>query len=1067
MSSSGPRTKKRVFTLPPSAPFLRTLADRLIDGDLIPGFRYDSADPMALASVTIYVPTRRAARVLRSEFVDRLGGQSAILPVIRPLGETDDDNGYFDAFLPDSDDLLPPLPSISRLLELARLVLAWRNQLPQAIIDMHHGSPIVAPATPADAIWLARGLTELIDSVETEERDWATLDNLDARDHQLWWQLTLTFLKIAVQFWPARLQELRKSSPAKNRNAILRAEAARLRRVADNGPVIVAGSTGSLPATAELIAAVASLPRGAVILPGLDNDMPDEQWKEILKAADDGLFSKDPANRSHPQYGLAHLLHRLGLERDDIMPLADEDDDLRLRRTIISHALTPASATDQWLEFRSKLSQTDLDEAFTDVALIEAANEREEATAIAIALKLALSGSPDSTAALITPDRNFARRVTTELMRFGIEADDSGGTPFFSTQQGSLVQLLLEATLRPGDPVPVVALLKHPLASFGLAKADVIALVSVLEVVALRGGTGDVDISALGPLFEAALEEQVEARHQPKWRCTVSPEIFSQVRDLSERIATAVEPLVGVFIGEGDGLAGLTVELSLADWAERTGRALEMVTADADGNLATLWSEEAGETLATLLTGVINTDGQMMANGPQWIDIIAALGATESIMPKAMGHPRLSIWGTLEARLQSVDTLILAGLNEGTWPGSTSNNPFLSRTMKTDVGLEPPERRIGQLAHDFEMANGTRKLIYSRSVRQGSAPTVASRLLQRLLALGGKSFADRLRERGNAYLAYAAMVDDGPRQASSPRPDPKPGADYVPDRYSFSEVGKLRRDPYSIYAKRILKLDPVDPFNEDPGVKERGTLYHAIVDATIRKEQELKRPLSDVEMETIVDEQFGKIHLPVHIAAVWRPRFGEVGRAFLAWQRDRFPDLVSSHTEVPASLELQAGLKITGIADRIDIRGPNSADIIDYKTGSSPSTKEARILLDPQLALEAAALKGGAFKGIPALLPENLIYVRLRPGAKFKAESVNNEFGKMTAKTVVKTADDLAADSVRELEKLVGVLKSGSKGFISRLMPVKQGDRSGDYDHLARVAEWATADGDEEDSFDE
>jgi ATP-dependent helicase/nuclease subunit B len=190
-----------------------------------------------------------------------------------------------------------------------------------------------------------------------------------------------------------------------------------------------------------------------------------------------------------------------------------------------------------------------------------------------------------------------------------------------------------------------------------------------------------------------------------------------------------------------------------------------------------------------------------------------------------------------------------------------------------------------------------------------------------------------------------------------------------------------------------------------------------------------------------------------------------VARSFLSWQRDRFPDLVSSHTEVPASLELQSGIRITGIADRIDIRGPNSADILDYKTGSSPSLKEARILLDPQLALEAAALKRGAFKGIPALVPESLIYVRLRPGTKFKTECVNNEFSKASAKTVIKTADDLAADSVRELEKLVGVLKSGSKGFMSRLIPVRQGDRSGDYDHLARVAEWATADGDEEDSF--
>jgi len=127
------RHRPRILTIPSGLPFLKTLASSLCDGRLTPLFRHDPSDPLSLAKVTIYLPTRRAVRVLRSEFVDLLGGRSAILPVIRPLGETDDDSGYFDEALPATIDLAQPLSNTARLLELARLILAWRNKLPEIV----------------------------------------------------------------------------------------------------------------------------------------------------------------------------------------------------------------------------------------------------------------------------------------------------------------------------------------------------------------------------------------------------------------------------------------------------------------------------------------------------------------------------------------------------------------------------------------------------------------------------------------------------------------------------------------------------------------------------------------------------------------------------------------------------------------------------------------------------------------------------------------------------------------------------------------------------------------------
>ncbi|BCH52813.1 double-strand break repair protein AddB [Agrobacterium vitis] len=1055
----------RIFTIPPDRPFLRLIAETLCDGRLAPGFRYDPADPLSLSKVTILVPTRRAVRVLRAQFVEVLGGQSAILPMIKPLGEAEDDASYFDAETPALLALNPPISNTVRLLELAQLILAWRNKLPDIVLSIHTETPLVAPASPADAVWLARALVELIDSVETEERDWADLDKLDARDFASWWQLTLAFLGIASAYWPARLEELNRSSPVLHRNALLRTERDRVGQLSDPHPVIVAGSTGSIPAASELIAAVARLPQGVIVLPGLDKAMPDDQWQSVGGEQPPGM-PPEPTARTHPQYGLHRLLGRLGLTRDDVGVLEEGEPELADRSEILSRALSPAKATDQWTAWRQAFGDNRFEAAFADVALIEAANEREEAIAIALALRLALerpgADGGESRAALITPDRNLARRVASELARFGIEADDSAGTPFSATPQGTLLVLVLEAVLRPGDPVAIVSLLKHPLARFGLTDDGHRDAADALEAIALRGGTGAIDIAALAPLFDEQVITQFDDRHPPAWRRSFTEQVRQQARILAEAIAEAVEPLAGHVVAKPDG-HHFTTRLSLREWAERTGQVLEAVARTDEGDLAPLWANEAGAVLARLLSEIMETDGQLSADGPQWIEIVAALTASESVKPKSLRHPRVFIFGALESRLQNVDTMILGGLNEGSWPGTTTNNPFLSRSMKTEMGLEPPERQIGQLAHDFEMANGTRHLIYCRALRQGSAPTVASRWLQRLLALGGKDFAEALKARGERYRHFAELLDKGADQAPAQRPQPKPPADLHPKTYSFSEVGRLRRDPYSIYARRILKLDPVEPFNSDPGASERGTLYHAIVEQFVARMPEKLGPDAEQLMSEIADTLFAEENLPPHIHVVWRKRFAEVGLAFIDWQRQRDPAKLV--TEARAGVELgEIDIRLTGIADRIDIRAGH-ADIIDYKTGLNPSVSQARSLLDPQLALEAAALTMGAFKDVGRLNPDNLIYVRLRPGGRFKADQVNNE---LTGKgDKAKSALDLAQESIAQLTRFVTLLQSGERGYVSRLMPAMMNDFSGDYDHLARVAEWSTAEAAEESGGDE
>jgi ATP-dependent helicase/nuclease subunit B len=1049
----------RIFTIPPGVPFLKVLARSLTGGRLIPGFRLTPDDPMRLARATIYVPTRRAARALRSEFVDLMEGQSVILPVIRPLGEIDDDAGFFDE-VPDTGlDLLPPVSSLTRLIELSKLILAWRNRLPDMLRDIHSDSPLVAPASPADAIWLARSLIELIDQVETEETGWEKLDKIDLGDRALWWQLTGEFLKIASAYWPARLAELHRSSPSLHRSEAIRAEARRYAREKTPHPVIVAGSTGSIPATADLIKAIHALECGAVVLPGLDQTMSEVHWQLAGAIMTDGKTSTDPASRSHPQYGLFHLLQKLGTLRGDVIPLGDEPADLQARNAALSQAFTPAEADVNHRDWRQQ--QAALADAFADVAVIEASNEREEALTIAIALKLALSGDGDTKtqAALVTPDRNLARRVTAELKRFGIEADDSAGTPLISSHHGALVRLLLESILKPGDPVALIGLLKHPLIRLGRSREALEGAVNRLELLTMRGKTTLANPAQLTPVILQAIIELQESRYRKQWQeHLLFLDNLEELKQLGAKIEQSVEPLAAL-LAAPDGRS--SARFPLNQWAEATGRVLEAFCSDESGSLESLWACDAGLALANLLRDLIDTGDTLDADGPQWIDVMTALIAGIGIKPKSIDHPRVMIWGTLEARLQSVDTLILGGLNEGVWPGQTANNPFLSRAMKTEIGMEPPERRIGQSAHDFVMGLGTRKLILTRASRQGGAPSVASRFLQRLISVAGEDIAAAMVERGNFYRSIANRIDAGQDQPFSPRPEPKPAAELQPKRYSFSEAGKLRRDPYAIYAQRVLKLDPMEPFNQDPGALERGNIYHAIVEHFVREGNDPRAANAFVAMQEIAQEVFDHAALPAHIDAIWRPRFMDMAREFLAYEAERRPRVDKIHVEVDARMEMPE-ITVSGRADRIDILKDGTAEIIDYKTGLSPSVKEARSLLDPQLSLEAAALKAGAFHGLKPMETADLTYIRLRPGKNFKAETVNNEKSQRTKPEDRKSADQLATESITQLIKLTEALKTGRAGFKSRVAPFRDRDYGGDYDHLARVAEWSAADGDEE-----
>ena len=1027
----------RVLSIPPGVPFLETLADALLAGRLVPGYAWDG-DPLKLADVTIYVPTRRAARELRAIFAARVGSQagaaSAILPVIRPLGDFDEDAVLFEDSGADALDLAPPIAPMERLMALAPLVQAWKRRLPAHVAQLF-AEEVVVPSSLADAIWLARDLAALMDEIETEGVGWAGLQGLVRDDLANWWQVTLEFLSIVTTVWPQVLEAIDRSNPAAHRSAMIDAEAVRLARNPPAGPVIAAGSTGSIPATARLLAAIARLPAGAVILPGLDRRLDEASWDLI------GHSTQPASAFGHPQYGLKKLIATIGIVRGDIEDMAQPEPPLAARNLVISEALRPAETTERWVEAAAEVGQALAGGALDGVALVEAANEREEAIAIAVALRDAITGD-DSHVALVTSDRELARRVAAELLRFGIQADDSGGTPLARTRPGLLLVQLLAAVFTPGDPVPLLALLKHPLFCLGRRRGLVRDTVEWIELVALRGGTGRPDIATFGDEFDRRRRALDEEQRKPFWLRRLTEADEAACRALIADLADAIAPLL-VLRDRKDA--------PMADLVAATVTALEAIGRTGDGGLGKLYEGDAGEGLVGFLRNLDAATGDMVVEPREWEAIVAALLSGETVKPSAGSDPRVSIWGALEARLLGADLLVVGGLNEGTWPRKAEADRFMSRMMKTGIDLEPPERRIGLAAHDFMMAMGAGRLVLTRAARAGDAPAVPSRWLQRLTTLVGEAPAKAMRARGDRYLAWARQLDAGPDVPFVERPCPVPPVEARPTGFSVTEIETLRRDPYAVYARRILALRPLDPLVRDPGAAERGTLFHDILHRFTVSGID---PAADAALDALVDiarASFDALALPVDVEAVWWPRFMAMAPNILAFERERAPGIRGRHAEDRASATAigATGVTLSGYADRIDLRGGGLADILDYKTGSNPSKGQAHTLLSPQLALEGALLRRGAFAGAGKAEPADLLYVRLKPDGQVVPDSI------LEFKREIRSAADLSEEAWARLEKLVAHYQRPSTGYLSRALPFREGDTDGDYDHLARVLEWS------------
>ena len=980
----------RVYSIAAGRPFLRDLAEAL--------HKFCGDDPTRLADVTIYLPTRRAVRALNEAFVATSTAHATLLPRVKALGDVEEDE--FVAFAGDPDDEIEFAPSIAplaRRFALARLVAARDRRF------------FDGQERWAAAIAAADELGKLLDSFYTEEINPERLTDIVPEQFAAHWAHSLDFLSIVTKAWPAYLAEQNLMDPAERRVALINAQNERWRRSPPDAPIVIAGTTGSTPAVARLMKTVAALPHGAVVLPGLDLDTTAEGWREI----------DDP----HPQSGLKHLLNSLDTSRDDVRTFGSVDDAVSRRIEMVSLSLRPAQATDEWRAWVEQArGDTDaINEITRGLSLIEAQDEEAEAAAIALKFRDVVA-TPGRTAMLVTPDRDLARRVAVKMRRWRINVDDSGGTPFSHTPCGSYLRLMAAWMGDISNPVALLAVLRHPL--FGGA----------LAFPARRRAVDEIDVALRGVPPTNGLKGLAER-------------VF-ETEGLSDEARAAISAIVSA-VEANDG-----PRKCFTDRLRRHILIAEALAADdiKDG-AARLWNGDDGDAGAELMSAIMG-DADLISDdrAGDYADIFDHLIMGAVVRRHMPAHPRLSILGPLEARLQNADVIILGGLNEGVWPREAVVDPFLSRPMRETVGLPSPERRIGLAAHDFAQLAASGEVMLTRAERAGRSPTKPSRWIVRLKNIVEGLRAERLIDETDYYATLALRLDAPTQIITVPTPQPTPPIETRPRRLSVTRLEKLMRDPYAIYASKILRLQKLDPPGMTAGPAQLGQLLHKVFERYVIDEKDHKETLAN-SLWSIFREWAPRYGFTPADEALWRPRITSAFDWFVSWDAHRREMSEPVILEATGELSLNAAggpFTITARADRIDQMVGGDLTIIDYKSGAPPSLKQTKTF-SPQLPLTGLIARHGGFPGVDAAPNVSFEYVRVLS----RSDDAKDTTGASGA-----DADLLITRSEEGLRQLIDHFDAPTTPYPSQPR-AEFTDQYGDYDHLARRRERESVGGDE------
>jgi ATP-dependent helicase/nuclease subunit B len=992
-----------VFSIAPGSGFLHVLAREILNG--FPLAKSKERPP--LSQWIILLPTRRAARELTNILAEIAGSKGSLLPRIKPIGDLDEDQLVGDD---EQGDLPQAISRTGELFTLLALLDTWAKDNPQIVLAQEiHGSHV-------QSLGLATSLLKLLTQIETEENDFSKLGeafDADLSEHR---NVILSLIGLLKVEFPKKLAAYNLMSPTERRNRLIRLEAKRISDGAVKGPIIAAGSTGTIPATRALLKAISQHSQGAVILPGLDRDIDEETWNEITP--------------EHPQHSLKTLTFELGILPKDVKPLGIG---FEKRNWLASEIMRPANTAEQWHKIL-KDRKSDMAVALQNLHLLEAPDRHSEARSIALIFRHALE-TPHQKAALITPDRDLAKRVKAELTRWNIVIDDSAGEPLVQFGLASLVARLLDCVTVDFTPASLLNLLTHQDCSLGMERELFLKRLRQLEVAVLRGYGNATGLEALNLCFEKALMAKNKRQRSHTLVAALQEDDWQGLQNFVLLICSTLKPL------SQSRAAALNAHLDIINTC---------ITA-----LAPIADQTLPENIAfTAIIAGLKSESirHPICSFAAASVLVLHFLRNEPHRETKGSHPRLAIYGVLEARLIPADVVILGGLNEGKWPAQPDPGPWLNRPLRTIFGMQQPEREIGVSAHDFTQGFGHAQVYLTWSKRIAGSPQIPSRWILRLQTVMLASGMNPEIAQDQKWIALAKALDEPNEVVPFSKPMPTPPVDARPTSFSVSAIEQLIRDPYAIYASKVLRLQPLPPLAQAADAPLRGTLFHeAINNWNLRQPQ----TLADDSLDILIDEgrkAFAPLMADTEVASFWWPRFLRMANWLVEQEAEFRQDLTSVHAEIDGRLEFEVegvSHSLTARADRIDILENGEARIIDYKTGQPPTAPQAISGMKPQLPLEAAILALQGFTKLAGIKTSALIYLHISGAAdegKSSSITLKNEL----------SLTELGLSHLAELKVLLQDYRNAMQAYFPRANMFKEDDKS-DYDHLSRFAEWILA----------
>lgn len=957
-----------IFNIPGSCSFVDVLAKRFMA-------EYAS-DPVGLSKVLFLVPNRRAVISLKDAFIRFNGEKPAILPQIIPVGDLGDE----DVFLPDMDqaellETLPPaIDEYEKLFLFAKLISSRPKE---------YGLPQM---TPSQAFALAGDLSKMLDSVYNEQLSLENLKNLVPDQYAAHWQETLKFLQIIMTYWPEILKERGMIDRAFRQNILLERQAQALLKNPPAEKIVAAGVTGAFPGVKKLLSQIKNLPKGQIYLYNLDRLLDEEIWEEI--------------DENHPQYEHKRLLEFLEVKREEIEDAVSAENPQR--DLLVAQMMRPAKDSWHWQHLKTMPIDP---EGVKNLHIVNCKDSRQEASCVALILREVLS-VPEKTAALVTSDRNLARRTASELQRWGIKIDDSAGKPLHLSPVCTFLRLMISVLENQDSEAALLSLMKNPYMRMQEDPAE------------LRQSVRAWEKRRRMPKFDGTAEQDLE---NEAWYQKLL-NIMSPLKELFAEPKTDFKILLEKHIETAEALSG----------AEN------------------LWRGEDGRAAAAFLNKILPSSSIVGTIDPhQYLSLLTVLFSTQIYRSNYSTHPRIKILGPIEARLMHFDTIVVGSVNEGVWPVLPSSDPWMSRPMKKDFGMPLPERSVGIMAADFAGLLSAPEVYITRAARANGSPAGKSRWLLRLEtvldACGYKleSFFNQ------DVLFWSNQINQPKDKIKIEPPAPCPPIAARPRKLSASSIETLMRDPYEIFASKILKLKPLNPLDAKAAPSDYGNIVHKILE---NFSQIYPSTLDDKALDVLIKiglDEFSKRRLPPQVRAFWWPMFEKTAEWLVKEEKSYRTNIAKVFGEVKGQIEFEvAGGKFTleARADRVDLTKDGKINIIDYKTGEIRSNNEIDSGYAPQLPLEGLIASMGGFVGrqdqpLPAQEVEQLMYWQLGN----KSQSYSKDIEKLLDKTY------------DHIKKLITAFDLPTTPYLARPNP-KHLPKYANYEHLARTKEWLAGD---------